>query len=52
VSSAAFVATQRCGKHVSAAVGQHADVEEAVFSVGATPRLYNVDLRKLELEFS
>jgi hypothetical protein len=30
---AALVATQRCGKHISAAVNQHATIEEAVFSV-------------------
>jgi hypothetical protein len=28
-------------------VNQHATVEEAVFSVGAVPRLYNEDLTKL-----
>jgi hypothetical protein len=48
--SAALVATQRCGKHISAAVNQHATIEEAVFSVGAAPRLYNEDLTQLELE--
>jgi hypothetical protein len=31
-------------------VNQHATIEEAVFSVGAVPRLYNEDLRQLELE--
>jgi hypothetical protein len=33
VVSAAFVAMQRCGKHICAAVNQHATIEEAVFSV-------------------
>jgi hypothetical protein len=28
-------------------VSQHAKIEEAVFSVGAVPRLYNEDLRQL-----
>jgi hypothetical protein len=37
----ALVATQRCGKHIFAAVNQHATIKEAVFSVGAAPRLYN-----------
>jgi hypothetical protein len=46
---AAFVATQLCGKHIPAAVNQHATIEEAVFSVGAAPRLYNEDLTQLEL---
>jgi hypothetical protein len=46
---AALVATQRCGKHISAAVNQHATVKEAVFSVGAAPTLYNKDLRQLKL---
>jgi hypothetical protein len=39
---AALVATQRCGKHISATVNQHATPEEAA------PRLYNEDLKKLE----
>jgi hypothetical protein len=43
---------QRCGKHISAAVNQHATIEDAVFSVGVAPRLYNEDLRQLELELS
>jgi hypothetical protein len=42
-------ATQRCGKQISAAVNQHATIEDAVFSVGTAPRLYNEDLMKLEL---
>jgi hypothetical protein len=41
---------QRCGKHISAAMNQHATREEYVFSVGSSPRLYNEDLRQLELE--
>jgi hypothetical protein len=44
------VATQRCGKHMSAAVNQHATIEEPVFSMGS-PRVYNEDLRQLR-EFS
>jgi hypothetical protein len=43
VVSAALVAMQRCGKHISAAVNQQATTEEAVFSVMADPRLYNED---------
>jgi hypothetical protein len=35
----ALVATQRCGKHISTAVNQHATTEEAVFSVNR-PRGY------------
>jgi hypothetical protein len=46
----ALVATQPCGKHISAAMNQHATMKEAVFSVGAVPRLYDEDLRQLELE--
>jgi hypothetical protein len=46
--SAALVASQRCRKHISAALNQHATIEEAVFSVEASPRLYNEDLRQLE----
>jgi hypothetical protein len=41
---AARVATQRCGKHISSAVNQHATTVKAVFSVGAAPRLYNEDV--------
>jgi hypothetical protein len=48
--SAALVATQRCGKHISAAVNEHATIAEAVLSIGVTPKLYNEDLRQLELE--
>jgi hypothetical protein len=47
---AALVATERCGKHISEAVNQHSTIEEAVFSVGTAPRLYNEYLRQLELE--
>jgi hypothetical protein len=50
VVRAARVATQRCGKHIYAAVHQHARIEEAVFSVGDAPRLYNDDLWQLQLE--
>jgi hypothetical protein len=42
VVSASLIATQRCG-----AVNQHATIEQAVFSVGATPRSYIEDLRQL-----
>jgi hypothetical protein len=31
---AALLAKQLCGEHISAAVNQHATIEEAVFSVG------------------
>jgi hypothetical protein len=47
----ALVATQLCGKHLSAAVNQYATVEEAVFSVrppgGCITR---ISLRQLKLE--
>jgi hypothetical protein len=46
------IATQSCGKHISAAVNQHATIEEAVFSMEAAPRLYNGNLQQLELELS
>jgi hypothetical protein len=49
---AAFVVTQRRTKHISAAVNQNATIEEAVFSVGVAPRLYNEDLTQIELEMS
>jgi hypothetical protein len=54
VVSAALVATQRCCKHIHAAVNQHATIEEAVFSMELAPRLYlyNEDLRQLEFELS
>jgi hypothetical protein len=46
----ALIATQRCGKHISSAVNQHVKIEDAVFSVGAAPRLYNEDVTQLEGE--
>jgi hypothetical protein len=52
VVCAAPFAKQLCGKHISAEVNQHATIEEAVFSVRAATRLYNKDLRQLELELS
>jgi hypothetical protein len=48
---ATLVATQRCLEHISAAVNQHATIEEAVFSAGAAPRLYNEDLKQLRERF-
>jgi hypothetical protein len=33
VVNATLVAKQRCGKHISTAINQHATTEEAVFSV-------------------
>jgi hypothetical protein len=50
VVSAAFIATQRCGKYISAAANQHATIDEAVFYVVTAPRLHKEDLRQLELE--
>jgi hypothetical protein len=50
VASTALVATQRCGKHIPAAMNQRATIEEAVFSLEAAPRLYKDHLRQLELE--
>jgi hypothetical protein len=47
---AAFVDRQLYGKHISTAVNQHAIVDEAVFSGGASPTLYNEDLMQLEGE--
>jgi hypothetical protein len=47
--SVALIATQRCGINISAAVNQRATIEEDVFSVEIAPRLYNEDLRQLEL---
>jgi hypothetical protein len=41
---AARVATQQCGKHICAAVNEHATIEEGVCSVRAAPRLYEEDL--------
>jgi hypothetical protein len=46
VFSGALVPTQQCSKHISAEVNQHATMEEAVFSLGATPGLNNKDLRQ------
>jgi hypothetical protein len=40
------IATQSCGKHISAAINQHATTDElleAVFSVWFVPRLYSKD---------
>jgi hypothetical protein len=50
VVSNALVATQRCGKRICAAVNQRATIEEAVFSLGAYPWIYNEDIRQLELQ--
>jgi hypothetical protein len=33
--------------NIPTAVNQHASIEEAVFYMGAAPRLYNEDLRQL-----
>jgi hypothetical protein len=52
VVSAAIVAMQLCGRHISAAENQHITMQEAESSVGAAPRLYNEDLRQLELELT
>jgi hypothetical protein len=41
---------RNCAVSISVAVNQHATTEEAVFSVGVAPRLYNEDLTELELE--
>jgi hypothetical protein len=50
VIRAARVAMQQCGKHISAAVNQHATIEEAVFSMGPPGGyIYNEDLKQLEL---
>jgi hypothetical protein len=48
VVHAALIVMQWCGKHISAAVNHHAIIEEVVFSVGATPRLYDEDLKTAE----
>jgi hypothetical protein len=50
VVHAGRVATQRCGKHISAAVNQHATIKEAAFSLWSAPTLHNEDLTQLELE--
>jgi hypothetical protein len=47
VVKAEHIASQRCGKHISAALNQNATIKEAVFSVGAAPKLYNEDLTQL-----
>jgi hypothetical protein len=52
VVSVAFVVTHLCGKHISAAVNQHATIKETVFSVWAALRLHNEDLTQLQLELS
>jgi hypothetical protein len=44
----AHIVTQLCGKRISAAVNQHVTIEEAVFSVGTAPKLYNENLMQLE----
>jgi hypothetical protein len=49
---AALAATQLCGKHIFAAVNQHATIQEAVFFCGSGPRLYNEDLPQLEWELN
>jgi hypothetical protein len=53
VVSAALVAMQRCGKHISAAVNQQATIEEEVFSVGAA-RCYitRVSTARIRIESS
>jgi hypothetical protein len=45
VIRAANVATQRCGKHLSAEVNQHTTIVKAVFSVGTVRTLCNEDYR-------
>jgi hypothetical protein len=35
------VASQRCGKHVSAATNKHATTEDVVFSMQSVPKLYD-----------
>jgi hypothetical protein len=50
VLSAGLVATQRCGKHVSAAMNEHATIEEAMFCVQSAPMLYNEALTQIEVE--
>jgi hypothetical protein len=52
VVSVALVATQRCCKHIFAAVYQHATIQGAVFSVGPPRGYNNEDLKQLELELS
>jgi phage terminase Nu1 subunit (DNA packaging protein) len=50
VVGAALAATQRYDKHTCAAVNQQGTIEEAVFSLGVAPRIYNEDRRQLNLE--
>jgi hypothetical protein len=45
VVSAAIGTTQRLGKHICAAVNQHATIEETVFSVWASRRYNKENLR-------
>jgi hypothetical protein len=52
VTRAARVSAQRCCNHVSAAVNQHATIEEAVFSVDPPQGYNNEYLTQLELELS
>jgi hypothetical protein len=52
VVRAARFATQWCSKHISAAVNQHAAIEEAMLFAGVAPKVYNEDLTQLELEVS
>jgi hypothetical protein len=41
VDSAAFVPTQRCGKHISTAVNRHAAIESGVFCGGLPEAIYS-----------
>jgi hypothetical protein len=50
VSPSERIATQLCSNHISATVNQNATIEQAVFSMGTNPKLYNDDLMQLELE--
>jgi hypothetical protein len=43
---------QRCRKHISSTINQHATMEEEGFYVGVAPRPYNEDLTQLELKLS
>jgi hypothetical protein len=47
VVRAVLVFTQWCCKHIPAAVNQHATIQDEVFPVEATPKLYNKALRQL-----
>jgi hypothetical protein len=44
----AHVVTQWCGKIISAAMNQHATIEEVVFSAEDATGLYNKELTQLE----